>query len=261
MASKRKRPLSHSSESDRDAESSALESDSGSEAGAASPETQKRSKRAPSDAAQIGREQELSRSVAVSTLDGEEMETKGRTTRKREPRAAPGEATDMSKAFQDIMSRPLPQSSPGRSERPSGLKRTQSDTCRASDAGTPETAPVLVERPGIFEELKKQKEEERVKRRLLAARRKQREASHVKPSAGDREYEKSLRKIASKGVVRFFNVLMKFRREQAEREGDETQLKRQRKRDSFTRRQKGRKMNEGDSRKTQNFMKMLKSEE
>ncbi|EPT26261.1 hypothetical protein TGME49_309780 [Toxoplasma gondii ME49] len=270
MEPKRKTPLPSSSKGDREAECrDDVECDSGSETGALSPdasflsffEKRKRRKCGSGDGAEVGTDSESYQAAEASASDAET--TRKKAAKRREPQAASKETSDLSKAFQDIMSRSLPQpASPSESrQRSSSKQRAKSDACSSASAASPETVPVLAGRPGIFEQLKKEKEEERLRRRLLAARRKQREASHVKPCAADREFEKSLRKIASKGVVRFFNVLMKFRREQAERESDEAQLKRQRKRDAFTRRQKGRNMNQGDTRKTQNFMKMLKSEE
>ncbi|PFH33966.1 hypothetical protein BESB_071180 [Besnoitia besnoiti] len=181
----------------------------------------------------------------------------GGSTRKREAEPAGGDFSALSKAFQDIMHRPLPPASSASSPPAAGHKAVKTEDGRVkSESGV---APILAERPGVFKELEKQREEARVQRRLLAARRHQREASHVKPCAADREYERSLRKIASKGVVRFFNVLMKFRREQAERDGEDLRQKRLRRRERFQRR-KGKKADQGDSRKTQNFMKMLNSE-
>ncbi|PHJ20218.1 rrp15p, partial [Cystoisospora suis] len=99
---------------------------------------------------------------------------------------------------------------------------------------------------------------------FLKARRKQREASRVKPSTApsDLEFEKSLKKIATKGVVKFFNVMMKLRREYAEeenegRDGDRGR-KRQRRRESYQNRRRNR--SRGIGANSINLQKIMRTE-
>lgn len=88
---------------------------------------------------------------------------------------------------------------------------------------------VLSQDAGVFENIKTEQAEERIRRELIAERRHKRSLTHRLPSEDNPELEANLKRLATKGTVTFLNVLMAARR-RAATESPKKQKMRKRKR-------------------------------
>lgn len=74
---------------------------------------------------------------------------------------------------------------------------------------------VLSQDSRIFDAIKTQQTEERIRKEIIAERRHKRSLTHRLPSPDDAEIEANLKRLATKGTVSFLNVLMAARRREA----------------------------------------------
>ncbi|OEH80317.1 hypothetical protein cyc_02668 [Cyclospora cayetanensis] len=80
------------------------------------------------------------------------------------------------------------------------------------EGGEDGSATVLSRDQRVFADLRNQQVEEKVRKEVIAERRLKRSQSHRQPSEADPEEEANLKRLATKGTVRFLNVLMASRR-------------------------------------------------
>ncbi|XP_039260201.1 RRP15-like protein [Styela clava] len=76
-----------------------------------------------------------------------------------------------------------------------------------------EKSIILAKNKEKVEENKQERSEQRERKKQLNKKRKWEEMNHVKPNALEKDYERNLQKIATRGVVQLFNAVKKHQKQ------------------------------------------------
>ncbi|CEM35281.1 unnamed protein product [Vitrella brassicaformis CCMP3155] len=124
-------------------------------------------------------------------------------------------------------------------------------------------APVLSERRDLLQAVDERRQEEKLRRRLAHEKKKLREAAHQPVDVLQKDFERQLKKIATRGVVKLFNAVMDYRQRQpridAEHKREELKEKAKRHQQHKARRLAKKSNVEADERGKKAFLAVLNS--
>ncbi|KAF8819507.1 hypothetical protein IE077_000918 [Cardiosporidium cionae] len=72
--------------------------------------------------------------------------------------------------------------------------------------------PILVEQPEVARSIDEKRSEEQLKKTMILKRRETRDLPHFLPDVLKKDHERHLKRIANRGVLKLFNTLIEFRR-------------------------------------------------